>query len=77
MSYTIAGKAIKNEYLALGTILTTIGIAVAASGGEKKAATAPAPIAKDTSINTGSKEEDDFIRAFVAAAEKDDAGAKH
>ncbi|RSH79887.1 uncharacterized protein EHS24_009553 [Apiotrichum porosum] len=71
MSYNIAGKAIKNEYIALGTIFTTIGIALASSGGgDKKVAAAPAPVAKDTTINTGSKEEDEFIRAFVAAAEE-------
>ncbi|WOO85122.1 uncharacterized protein LOC62_06G008621 [Vanrija pseudolonga] len=59
MSYNIAGHAIKNEYLALGTILSTIGIAVVASGGgDKKKAAAPAPIAKDTTINTGDKDED-------------------
>ncbi|BEJ14384.1 hypothetical protein CspHIS471_0401510 [Cutaneotrichosporon sp. HIS471] len=73
MSYNIAGKAIKNEYLAIGTILSTIGIVVAASGGDKKAATdaAPPPVKQDSSINTGNSDEDEFIRAFVAEAEKE------
>ncbi|CAK9786964.1 unnamed protein product [Cutaneotrichosporon oleaginosum] len=74
MSYNIAGKAIKNEYIAIGTILSTIGIAVAASGGgDKKAAStsAPPPVKEDSSINTGNSEEDEFIRSFVAEAEKE------
>ncbi|KAL7420370.1 hypothetical protein Q5752_005340 [Cryptotrichosporon argae] len=74
MSYTIAGRVIKNEYIAIGTILSTIGIAVASSsGGDKKAtSSAPVPIANDTSISAGTSEEDAFIRQFVAEAEKDE-----
>lgn len=67
---------------AIGTILSTIGIAVAASGGDKKAAPSkPAPAAKDTSITGADKEEEELyvypfavtsntsVRQFVAAAE--------
>ncbi|WVQ82806.1 hypothetical protein IAT38_004938 [Cryptococcus sp. DSM 104549] len=74
MSYVIAGRAIKNEYIALATILSTVGVAVAAtSGGEKKSATAgPAPVAQDQTITGDSAEEVDFIRQFVAEAEKDE-----
>lgn len=46
----------------LGTIASTIGIAMSMGGKDKKApATAPPPpVAKDTSINTGNKDEDDL-----------------
>lgn len=48
----------------IGTILSTIGIAVAASGGEKKAApTLPAPAIKDESIAAatgGDKDEEEL-----------------
>lgn len=37
----ILGRAIKSEYIAIGTILSTVGIALAASGGEKKKASQP------------------------------------
>ncbi|KAH8089739.1 hypothetical protein HD553DRAFT_304683 [Filobasidium floriforme] len=74
MSYVIAGRAIKNEYLALGTILSTAAIAMASSGGSKEA---PAPVAEQKNIETGSKEEEDFIKQFVAEAEKDAKPAAH
>ncbi len=48
---------------AIGTILSTIGIAVAASGGGDKAAastSAPPPVKEDASINTGNSEEDEL-----------------
>ncbi|ADV19736.1 hypothetical protein I315_03892 [Cryptococcus gattii Ru294] len=72
MSYTIAGRAIKNEYLALGTIISTIGIAVASSGGSDKAAASSAPVSvsDDKTITGETPEEEDFIRQFVAEAEK-------
>jgi len=66
----------KNRQLtpsAIGTILSTIGIAVAASGGgDKKATTAPAPVAQDTTINTGSKEEDELW--VLPRAERSEGG---
>lgn len=40
----ILGRAIKNEYLALGTIFGTVGATLLATGGKKE----PAPIAKPT-----------------------------
>lgn len=56
-----------NVTSALGTIFTTIGIALASSGGgDKKVAAAPAPVAKDTTINTGSKEEDELCVLSLA-----------
>lgn len=45
---------------ALGTIFSTIGIALASSGGDKKEQAAPPAAKDDTSINTGNKEEDDL-----------------
>ncbi|GFZ44525.1 hypothetical protein JCM24511_02248 [Saitozyma sp. JCM 24511] len=73
MSYNIAGMAIKNEYLALGTILTTIAVGATQLGGSKDAGSkAPAPIAQDTSIAASSSAEEDFIRQFVAEAEKEE-----
>ncbi|ODN73724.1 hypothetical protein L202_07265 [Cryptococcus amylolentus CBS 6039] len=73
MSYQIAGRAIKNEYLALGTIISTIGIAVASTGGDKAAApasSAPVAVSDDKTITGETPEEEDFIRQFVSEAEK-------
>nr|XP_031862013.1 uncharacterized protein CI109_002426 [Kwoniella shandongensis]KAA5529085.1 hypothetical protein CI109_002426 [Kwoniella shandongensis] len=75
MSYNIAGRAIKNEYIALGTIFTTIGVALASSGGgDKSSASSSAPVAvsEDKTISGETPEEEDFIRQFVAEAEKAD-----
>ncbi|KAI1798079.1 hypothetical protein LXA43DRAFT_7483 [Ganoderma leucocontextum] len=75
MSYVILGRAIKNEYLALGTIFGTVGLSMLATSGGKKEAPAAKPTleqVKDTvKIDASSKEEEDFIRKFVAEAEKD------
>lgn len=35
-SSVIAGRAIKSEYLAIGTLLSAVGLAVGLSGGDKK-----------------------------------------
>ncbi|WVN87597.1 uncharacterized protein L203_102780 [Cryptococcus depauperatus CBS 7841] len=71
MSYTIAGRVIKNEYIVLGTIASTIGIVVAASGGsDKSASSKPVPVSEDKTISGQTPEEEDFIRQFVAEAEK-------
>ncbi|KAJ9107680.1 hypothetical protein QFC21_001140 [Naganishia friedmannii] len=60
MSYQIAGRAIKNEYLALGTILSTAAIAVASMSGDKKA---PAPVEQQTNIEASSRARVTFIRS--------------
>ncbi|RXK42685.1 hypothetical protein M231_00241 [Tremella mesenterica] len=70
MSYVIAGKAIKNEYLALGTIFAAVGAAVVSSGGSKKSSSTIPPIAE--TVKSESKEEADFIQQFVAEAEKEE-----
>ncbi|EIW55452.1 uncharacterized protein TRAVEDRAFT_49942 [Trametes versicolor FP-101664 SS1] len=75
MSYVILGRAIKNEYLALGTIFGTVGATLLATGGKKE----PAPAAKPTlqqiketvKVNASSSEEEDFIKNFIAEAEKE------
>ncbi|KAK1921197.1 hypothetical protein DB88DRAFT_499966 [Papiliotrema laurentii] len=78
MSYTIAGRVIKNEYLVLGTLAAVIGGTVGFSGGEKKApANAPVPVAQDSTIKADSKDELDFIRQFVADAEKAEKSGGH
>ncbi|KAI0827073.1 hypothetical protein BC628DRAFT_1370690 [Trametes gibbosa] len=74
MSYVILGRAIKNEYLALGTIFGTVGIAMLSTGGKKEAPAAKPTLAqvKETvKVNAGSKEEEDFIKNFIAEAEKE------
>ncbi|KAF5334747.1 hypothetical protein D9611_012969 [Ephemerocybe angulata] len=73
MSYQILGRAIKNEYLALGTFATAFGGAfLATRGGNKKAAPATPEQAKAAvPINAGSKDEEEFVRNFIAAAEKE------
>ncbi|KAF4563909.1 hypothetical protein EYR40_002968 [Pleurotus pulmonarius] len=83
MSYVILGRAIKSEYLALGTIFSTIGVASLFTGG-KKAEPIPAPgksiietVKEAVPINAGSSEEEqlvDSIRKYIAEAEKE---AKH
>ncbi|VDC07373.1 unnamed protein product [Peniophora sp. CBMAI 1063] len=75
MSYVIFGKAIKNEYLALGTLLSTVGLAVSMTGGKKDAA-APKAAAPATVGSSSSKEEDEFIANFIKEAEKE-SGAGH
>ncbi|OJT02802.1 hypothetical protein TRAPUB_6658 [Trametes pubescens] len=78
MSYVILGRAIKNEYLALGTIFGTVGATLLATGGKKE----PAPAAKPTlqqiketvKVNASSSEEEDLmnsIKNFIAEAEKE------
>jgi len=80
MSYLVFGRAIKNEHLALGVLTTAFGSAFLATRGgksDKPAAGMSPQKAKETvPINAGSSEEEDFIKNFIAAAEKEDAG-KH
>ncbi|KAH9852513.1 hypothetical protein C2E23DRAFT_825896 [Lenzites betulinus] len=77
MSYVILGRAIKNEYLALGTIFSTVGLTLLATGGKKEAPAAKptlAQVKESVKVNAGSREEEDFIKNFIAEAEKE---AKH
>ncbi|KAH6906164.1 hypothetical protein BKA70DRAFT_1290889 [Coprinopsis sp. MPI-PUGE-AT-0042] len=77
MSYQVLGRAIKNEYLALGTFATTFGAAfLATRGGDKKPAPATPQQAKAAvPINASSKDEEDFIKNFILEADKDGAAA--
>ncbi|KAF7761366.1 hypothetical protein Agabi119p4_9358 [Agaricus bisporus var. burnettii] len=73
MSYVIFGRAIKNEHLALGTLLTAIGGSIIMSrGGSKSEAPQTTQQAKASiPIKASSNEEEEFIRKFVEEAEKE------
>ncbi|TFK38096.1 hypothetical protein BDQ12DRAFT_683967 [Crucibulum laeve] len=82
MSYQILGRAIKNEHLALGVLVSTFGGAyLATRGGSSDAAKKPASVQQakaSVPINAGSSEEEKFIQNFIAEAEKEGAAAaKH
>ncbi|KAH9974017.1 hypothetical protein BGW80DRAFT_1304831 [Lactifluus volemus] len=77
--YTILGRAIKPEYLALGTLLSAVGLSYAAtSGGSKGAASGYKQTLQEVKdsvkFDSSSKEEEEFIKNFIADAEK---GSKH
>ncbi|PWN22189.1 hypothetical protein BCV69DRAFT_281195 [Microstroma glucosiphilum] len=73
MSYTIAGKKILNEHLALGIFgLYGLGGFLATRGGsEPKPAggAAGGPKSVDPPINAASSDEEAFIKNFLAEAE--------
>ncbi|KAI0089509.1 hypothetical protein BDY19DRAFT_108076 [Irpex rosettiformis] len=80
MSYVIFGRAIKNEYLALGTLGLTGLLATSMTGGKKDAVptTSGKPtieqVKETVKINAGSSEEEqliDSIKNFIAEAEKE------
>ncbi|KAF8906846.1 hypothetical protein CPB84DRAFT_1959898 [Gymnopilus junonius] len=75
----VFGKAIKNEYLALGTFATAFGGAwLATRGGSKTAQAKPQNVeqAKESvPIAASSSEEEQFILNFIKEAEKEGAGA--
>ncbi|KAF8886572.1 hypothetical protein BD779DRAFT_1530425 [Infundibulicybe gibba] len=80
MSYIIFGRAIKNEYLALGVLTTAIGGAVLSMRGGKtdsapRAGQSVQQVKEAIPINASSSEEERFIQNFIAEAEK--AEAKH
>ncbi|KAF8632841.1 hypothetical protein AX15_001647 [Amanita polypyramis BW_CC] len=83
MSYVILGRAVKNEYLSLGILTTAFGGAwLATRGGGNKSAAQPQSVEQakaSVSLNASSSEEEEFIKKFIAEAEKEDAhgGAKH
>ncbi|PPQ66000.1 hypothetical protein CVT26_010660 [Gymnopilus dilepis] len=75
MSYQIFGKAVKNEYLALGTFGLTFGSAWLATRGGNKATAQAKPqtveqAKESVPINAGSS-----ILNFIKEAEKEGAGA--
>ncbi|KIM21280.1 hypothetical protein M408DRAFT_333587 [Serendipita vermifera MAFF 305830] len=73
MSYVVAGRKIATEYLALATIGAIGGITAFQMRGSSKPKAKPI---QELSA-TGSKEEEDFIRNFVAEAEKEDSKKHH
>ncbi|EJD54772.1 hypothetical protein AURDEDRAFT_156550 [Auricularia subglabra TFB-10046 SS5] len=70
MSYVIAGRQVPKYVLSLGTY-GSVGLIsyLATRGGDKKAAAKP----ETPSFQSSSKDEEDFIKNFVAEAEKADA----
>ncbi|GAA5918903.1 hypothetical protein JCM21900_003395 [Sporobolomyces salmonicolor] len=74
MSYTIAGKKILNEYIALGTYgLTGLATWAAMRGGSDKKVESAAP-----QLNATSDEEAAFIQNFINDLEhKEKAAAGH
>ncbi|KAF8694110.1 hypothetical protein AX14_002170 [Amanita brunnescens Koide BX004] len=79
MSYVIFGRAIKNEHISLGVLTTAFGGAWLATRGGKKSAPPQSVEQARASVplNASSNEEEEFMKNFIAAAEKDDGHAKH
>ncbi|CAO1633456.1 unnamed protein product [Jaminaea pallidilutea] len=78
MSYTIAGKKILNEHLALG-ILGSLGVGgwyATRDGGDKKAGATAGPKTNSPPIVASNSEEENFIKQFLAEAEGDKSGQK-
>ncbi|THU98580.1 hypothetical protein K435DRAFT_777360 [Dendrothele bispora CBS 962.96] len=80
MSYQILGRAIKNEHIVLGVLGTVFGGTFLATRGGKKDATSPGSslekVKESVLINASSREEEQFIRKYIAEAEKE-AGHGH
>ncbi|KAJ7057757.1 hypothetical protein C8F01DRAFT_1150981 [Mycena amicta] len=77
MTYTIFGRAIPKQYLSMGTLATIAGVAVYSRSGKSTAPKSVDEAKQSVPLNAGSKEEEEFIRQFIAEAEKETAGAKH
>ncbi|KAG1744192.1 hypothetical protein EDB19DRAFT_1874551 [Suillus lakei] len=84
MSYVIFGRAIKTEYLTLGTLFATGGAVFASLGGKKDSASSGKPLAERVKeavpISAGSSEEEQLMNSisnFIAEAEKERGGAHH
>ncbi|KAK0546260.1 hypothetical protein OC845_004678 [Tilletia horrida] len=74
MSYTIAGRKILNEHIALGTfgIYGALAYGATAGGGKKEKAasgSAPSTNLREPAINASSSDEEAFIKQFLADAE--------
>ncbi|KAI6104167.1 hypothetical protein F5141DRAFT_1127630 [Pisolithus sp. B1] len=83
MSYVIFGRAIKTEYLTLGTLFAT-GLLTYSSLGGKKASPAGKTVSERVNeaapIKAASKEEEELmnsIKHFIAEAEKEGGGSSH
>ncbi|KAG1839761.1 hypothetical protein DFJ58DRAFT_103244 [Suillus subalutaceus] len=80
MSYVIFGRAIKTEYLTLGTLFATGGAVYASLGGKKDSASSSKPLAERVKeavpINAGEEEQlINSIKNFIAEAEKEGGGS--
>ncbi|KAG0142640.1 hypothetical protein CROQUDRAFT_222319 [Cronartium quercuum f. sp. fusiforme G11] len=73
MSYRIMGVKVLNEYLALGTFVTFgAGVTLSLRGSKSTSLNEiPQPV-----IAASSKDEEAFIRDFVANMEREDAASK-
>ncbi|KAH7924697.1 hypothetical protein BV22DRAFT_1034842 [Leucogyrophana mollusca] len=84
MSYVIFGRAIKTEYLTLGTLFATGAAVYGSMGGKKEAPAASGKslterVKEAVPISAGSSEEEQLmnsIKNFLAEAEKE-GGASH
>nr|GAT55844.1 predicted protein [Mycena chlorophos] len=71
MTYVIFGRAIPKQYLSMGTLATIAGVAAYSSSGKSKAPKSVDEAKQSVPLNAGSKEEEEFIRQFIAEAEKE------
>ncbi|KAK7018985.1 hypothetical protein R3P38DRAFT_2875591 [Favolaschia claudopus] len=78
MTYTILGRAIPKEYLSMGVLGSLAGFVAYKQTGKKNIPKSVEEAKKAVPINAGSSEEEQFIRKFIADAEKEGAAAsKH
>ncbi|KAJ7484638.1 hypothetical protein FB451DRAFT_1233016 [Mycena latifolia] len=78
MTYTIFGRAIPKQYLSMTVLGSIAGFAVYSRSGKSAAPKTVDEAKKAVPINAGSSEEEEFIRKFIADAEKEaGASAKH
>ncbi|KAK7434048.1 hypothetical protein VKT23_020374 [Stygiomarasmius scandens] len=82
MSYQILGRAVKNEHIVLGVLGSVFGgVFLATRGGKKEEVGSPASMIEKAKqsipINASSKEEEQFIRKYIAEAEKEGAAHGH
>ncbi|KAL1302018.1 hypothetical protein AAFC00_002468 [Neodothiora populina] len=69
VKYDIFGRKVGSHHLALGILTTVVGGIIYAASGPKKVANA------QPAINASSKEEENFVQAFLE--ENDKGAAKH
>ncbi|KAJ7136118.1 hypothetical protein C8R44DRAFT_769724 [Mycena epipterygia] len=77
MTYTIFGRVIPKQYLSIATLSSIAGVGIYSRMGKAAAPKTVDEAKKAVPINAGSSEEEEFIRKFIADAEKEGAGSKH
>ncbi|KAJ7070301.1 hypothetical protein B0H15DRAFT_870790 [Mycena belliarum] len=75
MTYMIFGRAVPKQYLSMATLGSIAGFTVYSRMGKAAAPKTVEEAKKAVPINAGSSEEEEFIRRFIADAEKESAGA--